>query len=60
MAGAEEPSALPPALADAIKRLYPAARVVTADEILEERCGAGHRREQIFRADFNGDGRQTT
>ena len=29
-----------------------------ADEILEERCGAAHRREQIFRADFNGDGRQ--
>jgi len=57
-AGAEEPSALPPTLADAIKRLHPAARVVGADEILEERCGGGQRREQLFRADFNGDGRQ--
>jgi len=55
---AQEPSALPPALADAIKRLDSAANVVRADEILEERCGATHRREQLFRADFNGDGRQ--
>ena len=29
-----------------------------ADEILEERCGAAHRREQLVSADFNGDGRQ--
>ena len=49
---------MPAALADAITRLHPAARVVRADEILEERCGAGQRREQAFRADFNGDGRQ--
>jgi hypothetical protein len=49
---------LPPALADAIKRLDPAARVVSADEVVEERCDAGQRREQIFRADFDGDGRQ--
>ena len=56
-AGAEEPGALPAGLAGAIKRLHPAARVVSADEILEERCGAGQRREQLFRADFNGDGR---
>ena len=48
---------MPAALADAIKRLNSAARVVSADEILEERCGAGQRREQVFRADFNGDGR---
>jgi hypothetical protein len=57
-AGAEEPAAMPPALTDAIKRLNPAARVVGADEIQEERCGAGQRREQLFRGDFNGDGRQ--
>jgi hypothetical protein len=57
-AAAQEPSALPPALADAIRRLHPAARVVTADEVLGERCGAAHRREQIFRADFDGDTRQ--
>jgi len=49
---------MPAALSDAIKRLHPAALVVSADEILEERCGAGQRREQLFRADFNGDGRQ--
>ena len=49
---------MPAALAEAISRLHPAAQVVRADEILEERCGAVHRREQIFRADFNGDGRQ--
>ena len=49
---------MPAALADAITRLHPAARVVSADEILEERCGAGQRRERVFRADFNGDGRQ--
>jgi hypothetical protein len=49
---------MPASLADAIKRLHAAARVVSADEILEERCGAGQRREQLFRADFNGDGRQ--
>jgi len=55
---AEEPSALPPALADAIKRLDSGASVVRAEDILEERCGAAHRREQLFRADFNGDGRQ--
>ena len=57
-AAAQEPFVLPPALADAIKRLDSAANVVRADEILEERCGATHRREQLFRADFNGDGRQ--
>jgi len=57
-AAAEEPSVLPPALADAIRRLHGAARVVSADEILEERCGAEQRREQLFRADFTGDGRQ--
>ena len=48
---------MPPALADALKRLHPAAHVMGADEIVEERCGADHRREQLFRADFNGDGR---
>ena len=57
-AAAQEPFVLPPALADAIKRLDSAASVVRADEILEERCGATHRRDQLFRADFNGDGRQ--
>jgi hypothetical protein len=55
--GAEESSLLPPALSEAIKRLHPAALMVSADEILEERCGAAQRREQLFRADFNGDGR---
>ena len=54
-AAAQEPFVLPPALADAIKRLDSAASVVRADEILEERCGATHRRDQLFRADFNGD-----
>ena len=49
---------MPAALADAIKRVNPAARVVGADEILEERCGAEQRREQLFRSDFTGDGRQ--
>ncbi len=49
---------MPAALSDAIKRVNPAARVVGADEILEERCGAGQLREQLFRADFTGDGRQ--
>jgi hypothetical protein len=57
-AGAEGPAPVPAPLADAIQRLHPGARVVSADEILEERCGAGQRREQLFRADFNGDGRQ--
>ena len=28
-----------------------------ADEILAERCGAKHRRDQIVRGDLNGDGR---
>ena len=56
-AAAQEPFVLPPALADAIKRLDSAASVVRADEILEERCGATHRRDQLFRADFNGHGR---
>lgn len=28
-----------------------------ADEILAERCGAEHRRDQIVRGDLNGDGR---
>ena len=55
---AEEPAALPTALADAIGRLHPAARVVGADEVLGERCSAEHRRRQLFRADFDGDGRQ--
>ena len=32
--------------------------MVGADEILEEWCGTGQRREQLFRADFNGDGRR--
>ncbi len=49
---------MPAALADVIKRLHPAARLVGADEVLEERCGSGQRRQQLFRADFNGDGRQ--
>jgi hypothetical protein len=49
---------MPPALEAAIKRLHGAAAVVTADEIYLDRCGAEHRRDQIFRADFDGDGRQ--
>ncbi|HUO64292.1 MAG TPA: hypothetical protein VMT97_11345 [Terriglobales bacterium] len=28
-----------------------------ADEILVERCGVARRRDQVVRADFNGDGR---
>jgi hypothetical protein len=56
-AAAEEPVAVPAKLADAISRLHSAARVVTADEVLGERCGAGQRREQMFPADFDGDGR---
>ena len=51
-AAAEEPSAVPAGVADAIRRLHPGARVVTADEVLGEPCGAAQRREQIFRADF--------
>jgi hypothetical protein len=31
--------------------------VLRADEILVERCGAQHRRDQVLRADLNGDGR---
>jgi len=31
--------------------------VLGADEILVERCGAERRRDQVVRADFNGDGR---
>ncbi len=56
---AEQPSAadLPAALRDAITRLQPAAAVLGADEILVERCGAERRRDQVARADFNGDGR---
>ena len=56
---AEQPSAadLPPALREAITRLHPAAAVLGADEILVERCGAERRRDQVVRADFNGDGR---
>ena len=48
---------LPPALRDAITALHPAAAVLRADEILVERCGAQHRRDQVLRADLNGDGR---
>jgi hypothetical protein len=48
---------LPPALRDAITALHPAAAVLRADEILVERCGAEHRRDQVVRADLNGDGR---
>jgi hypothetical protein len=48
---------LPPALRDAITSLHPSAAVVRADEILVERCGAQHRRDQVLRADLNGDGR---
>ena len=56
---AEPPSAvdLPPALQEAITRLHPAAAVLRADEVLVERCGAEHRRDQVVRGDFNGDGR---
>jgi hypothetical protein len=56
---AEQPSAadLPAALREAITRLHPAAVVLGADEILVERCGAARRRDQVVRADFNGDGR---
>jgi hypothetical protein len=55
----EQPSAahLPAALREAITRLHPAAAVLGADEILVERCGAERRRDQVVRADFNGDGR---
>jgi len=57
--GAEPPSVadLPPALREAVTSLHPAAAVLRADEILVERCGAEHRRDQVVRADFNGDGR---
>jgi hypothetical protein len=48
---------LPPALRDAIASLHPSAAVLRADEILVERCGAQHRRDQVMRADLNGDGR---
>jgi hypothetical protein len=48
---------LPPALRDAITALHPVAAVLRADEILVERCGAQHRRDQVLRADLNGDGR---
>lgn len=58
LAAAEEPPIMPARLADAIRRLHPAARVVAADEVLGERCGAAHVREQIFRADLDGDTRQ--
>ena len=56
---AEQPGVadLPPALQDAITALHPAATVLRADEILVERCGAEHRRDQVVRADLNGDGR---
>ena len=56
---AEQPSAadLPAGLREAITRLHPAAAVLGADEILVERCGAERRRDQVVRADFNGDGR---
>jgi len=57
-AAAEEPPAVPAGVADAIRRLHPDAQVVRADEILDERCGVAQRREQIFRADFDGDKRQ--
>ena len=58
LAVAEEPPAVPPALAEAIKHLHPGARIVAADEVLGERCGPALQREQIFRADFDGDRRQ--
>lgn len=48
---------LPGALREAITRLHPAAAVLGADEILVERCGAERRRDQVVRADFDGDGR---
>jgi hypothetical protein len=51
-------TSLPAELATAIKRLNSAAAVVTADEVFGDRCGAEHRRDQIIRADFDGDGRQ--
>ena len=56
---AEPPSAteLPPAVQEAITRLHPAAAVLRADEVLVERCGTERRRDQVVRADFNGDGR---
>jgi len=56
---AEPPSAddLPPAVREAIVHLNPEAAVLRADEILVERCGAEHRRDQVARGDFNGDGR---
>ena len=56
---AEQPGVadLPPALRDAITSLHPAAAVLRADEILVERCGAEHGRDQVVRADLNGDGR---
>jgi len=57
-AAGEEAAAVPAKLADAIRRLHPSARVLTADEVLGERCGPGQRREQLLRADFDGDGRQ--
>jgi hypothetical protein len=49
---------LPAELTAAIKRLHAAAVVVTADEVYADRCGAEHQRDQVFRADFDGDGRQ--
>jgi hypothetical protein len=56
---AEPPSAadLPPALREAIVRLHPEAAVLRADEVLAERCGPEYRRDQVVRADVNGDGR---
>jgi hypothetical protein len=56
---AEQPGIadLPAALRQAITRLHPAAAVLGADEILVERCGAERRRDQVVRADFDGDGR---
>ena len=56
-AGSPSVADLPPALREAITSLHPAAAVLRADEILVERCGAEHRRDQVLRADFNGDGR---
>lgn len=58
LAAAEEAVNLPPALGEAIKHLHPGARIVAADEVLGERCGPAQQREQIFRADFDGDRRQ--
>ncbi len=49
---------LPGELTAAIKRLHAGAVVVTADEVYVDRCGAEHGRDQIFRADFDGDGQQ--